>query len=55
MDWRGIVVLVMAVVLMEFLLWCFCVLNVRERRRKKSIKILFISNIVYKWTDVGVL
>ena len=36
MDWRGVVVLVMAVVLMEFLLWCFWVLNVRERIRKKK-------------------
>ena len=38
MDWRGVVVLVMAVVLMEFLLWCFWVLNVRERIRKKRKK-----------------
>ena len=38
MDWRGVVVLVMVVVLMEFLLWCFWVLNVRERRRKKGNK-----------------
>ena len=34
MDWRGVVVLVMAMVLMEFLLWCFWVLNVRERRKR---------------------
>ena len=37
-DWKGVVVLVMAVVLMEFLLWCFWVLNVRGRRRKKRKK-----------------
>ena len=37
-DWRGVVVLVMAVVLVEFLLWCFWVLNVRERIRKKRKK-----------------
>ena len=36
MDWRSVVVLVMAVVLMEFLLWFFWVLNVRERRGRKE-------------------
>ena len=37
-DWRGVVVLVMVVVLMESLLWCLWVLIVRERRRKKLKK-----------------
>ena len=37
-DWRGVVVLVMVVVLMESLLWCLWVLTVRERRRKKMKK-----------------
>ena len=35
LDWSGIVVLVMVVVLMECLWWCFWVLTVGERGRKE--------------------